>query len=364
MRNNTRKAALGGMVAVAITAMLAGCASAPEDDGSTGGDEAADISPCIVSDSGGFNDQSFNQLGLEGLEAAADELGVEAAQAESQSEADFTSNIDNLIADGCDMMITVGFLLAEATASAAEANPDVNFAIIDDSSIEADNVQPITYDTAQAAFLAGYAAAAASETGTVATWGGMNIPTVTIFMDGFALGVEHYNSENGADVEVLGWDVDAQDGSFVGSFEAGPDAKAMAQTFLQQGADVLFPVGGPIFQSAGEAIRDAQAANPDTMYAMVGVDADLYVTAPDLSDLFLTSVMKGMAEGVEAVVVDAAAGEFTNEPYVGTLENDGVGVAPFHDFESVVPEGLEAELDTLSAAIVSGDITVDSPSSP
>ncbi|WP_092505344.1 BMP family ABC transporter substrate-binding protein [Agrococcus jejuensis] len=361
---NIRKTALGGLATLGVAALLAGCASAPEEGPAESGEATADISPCIVSDAGGFNDQSFNQLGLEGLEAAADELGVEASQAESQSETDYQSNIQNLLDNGCDMMITVGFLLAEATSAAAEANPDVNFAIIDDSSITADNVQPITFDTAQAAFLAGYAAAASSQSGIIATWGGINIPPVTIFMDGFVLGAQYYNEQNGADVQVLGWDVEAQDGTFVGAFEAGPAANATATTFLQQGADIVMPVGGPIFLSAGEAIRTAQAENPDTRYGMIGVDADLSQTAPEYADLFVTSVLKGMDAGVEAVVLADAAGEFSSDPYVGTLENDGVGIAGFNEWESQVPEGLADELETIRTAIIAGDIVVDSPSSP
>ncbi|GAA2171629.1 BMP family ABC transporter substrate-binding protein [Agrococcus versicolor] len=361
---NIRKTALGGLATLGVAALLAGCASAPEEGPAESGEATADISPCIVSDSGGFNDQSFNQLGLEGLEAAAEELGVESNQAESQAETDYQSNIANLIDNGCDMMITVGFLLAEATSAAAESNPDVNFAIIDDNSITADNVQPITFDTAQAAFLAGYAAAASSQTGVIATWGGINIPPVTIFMDGFVLGAEYYNSENGADVQVLGWDVEAQDGTFVGAFEAGPAANATATTFLQQNADIVMPVGGPIFLSAGEAIRTAQSENPDVRYGMIGVDADLSQTAPEYADLFVTSVLKGMDAGVEAVVLADAAGEFSSDPYVGTLENDGVGIAGFNEWEDQVPEGLADELETIRTAIIAGDIEVDSPSSP
>lgn len=320
-----------------------------------------DITPCIVSDEGGFDDRSFNQLGAEGLRAAAETLGVEPILVESSSPSDYAPNLDSVIAQGCNMVVSVGFSLAEATGAAAEANPDVDFAIIDDNSIEADNVQPIVYDTAQAAFLAGYAAASYSETGKIATWGGIPIPPVTIFMDGFVQGAEYFNEQNDANVEVLGWDVEAQEGSFTGGFAAGVEAKSMAQTFIGQGADVLLPVGGPIFLSAIEAIRDA---GDDSGIVMVGVDADLYETSADNGDLFLTSILKGMATGVETVVEQAAAGEFTNEAYVGTLENDGVGIAPFHDFEGVVDGELQSQLDEIRAAIIAGDIMVESPASP
>ncbi|MGM1029857.1 MAG: BMP family lipoprotein [Actinomycetota bacterium] len=367
MRKFTRSAARGGAIALGAALLLAGCAAAPEAPSGSepAGSEApaatTDIQPCIVSDEGGFDDRSFNQLGAEGLRAAAEGLGVEPIEVESASPADYAPNLDSVIAEGCNMVVSVGFQLAEATGAAATANPDINFAIIDDSSVEADNVQPIVYDTAQAAFLAGYTAASYTESGIIATWGGLQIPPVTIFMDGFVQGAEYYNEQNGTDVQVLGWDVDGQSGSFTGGFAAGVEAKAMAETFIGQGADVLMPVGGPIFLSAAEAIRDQ---GDDSGIVMIGVDADLYETSPDNADLFLTSVLKGMSTGVQTVVEQAAAGEFTNEPYVGTLENDGVGLAPFHDFEGSVDPELQTQLDEIREAIIAGEITVESPASP
>lgn len=366
MRKFTRTTARGGALAVGAMLLLAGCAAAPDaPSGSSPASEdaapAVDVQPCIVSDEGGFDDRSFNQLGAEGLRAAAEALGVEPIEVESASPADYAPNLSSVIDQGCTMVVSVGFSLAEATAAAAEANPDISFAIIDDSSIEADNVQPIVYDTAQAAFLAGYAAASYTESGIIATWGGLQIPPVTIFMDGFVAGANHYNEQNGTDVQVLGWDVDGQTGSFTGGFAAGVEAKSMAETFIGQGADVLLPVGGPIFLSAAEAIRDQ---GDDSGIVMIGVDADLYETAPDYGDLFLTSILKGMATGVQTVVEQAAAGEFSSEPYVGTLENDGVGIAPFHDFEDSVDPELQAQLDEIEAAIIAGELEVASPASP
>ncbi len=368
MRKFNRSALRGGAIALGASLLLAGCAAAPQaPTGSepAGSDPAAapttDIQPCIISDSGGFDDRSFNQLGAEGLRAAGETLGVEPVEVESQSEADYAPNLSTVIDGGCNMVVSVGFALSEATAAAAEANPDVNFTIIDDNQIDLPNVKPIVYDTAQAAFLAGYAAASYSESGKVATWGGMQFPTVTIFMDGFAEGVAHFNEQSGENVEVLGWDVEAQTGSFTGGFEAGPTAKSMAETFIQQGADVLLPVGGPIFLSAAEAIRDQ---GDDSGIAMIGVDADLYETSPDYADMFLTSILKGMSQGVQTVVEEAAAGEFSNEPYVGTLENEGVSIAPFHDFEDTVDPELQTQLDEIREAIIAGEITVESPASP
>lgn len=313
----------------------------------------------MVSDSGGFNDKSFNQLGFEGLTKAATALSVKPIAVESKADTDYQPNIDNLVAQNCNVIVTVGYLLAPATKAAAAANPKINFAIVDDSSISAPNVKPIVFDTAQAAFLAGYAAASYSKTGVVGTFGGMAIPPVTIFMDGFVEGVKYFNDTKGKSVKVLGWDVTAQNGVFTGGFAAGTEAKAAAQGLIDQNADVILPVGGPIFLSAGQAIRDSKKP-----IALIGVDADTYVTAPELKDLFLTSVLKGVGVGVNDVVTAAAKGSFDKTPFVGTLKNGGVGLAPFHDYESKVAPELAGELKTLQADIISGKVKVTSPSSP
>src|SRR5699024_7955390 len=109
---------------------------------------------------------------------------------------------------------------------------------------------------------------------------------------------------------------------------------------INQGVDVLLPVGGPIFLSGIEAIKDS-----GDEIAMIGVDADLYETADSDNEMFLTSIMKEMSQGVYNIITDAAKGNYSNEPYVGTLENDGVGLAPFHDWEDKVSDSLQGELD-------------------
>lgn len=346
-----------GLTIATAGLLIAGCAPAPGSPTEQNTDAATDLVPCMVSDTGGYDDKSFNQAGLAGITAAADALGVEPITVESATETDFAPNIDQLIGNGCGLIVSVGFLLADATKAAAEANPGTDFAIIDDASISAENVKPITFETSQASFLAGYAAASYSRSGIVGTYGGVQIPPVTIFMDGFVAGVDYFNEQNDADVRALGWDATTQTGTFTGSFAAGVEAKTAAQGLIDQGADVLLPVG-PIFSSAGEAIRDS-----GDDIALVGVDSDNYVTAPDLKDLFLTSVTKGVTAGTEDVVTAAAQGEFSAEPYVGTLKNEGVGIAPFHDFESKVDPDLAAQLDEITQGIIDGSIVVDSPSS-
>ncbi|MEQ1736840.1 MAG: BMP family ABC transporter substrate-binding protein, partial [Rhodoglobus sp.] len=251
LRITSRGRALSGIALIGTSALvLAGCAAAPEEGGPTAA--PSDFIPCMVSDSGGFDDKSFNQLGYEGLTEASATLGVTPITVESSSETDYAPNIDSLVSQGCTLIITVGFALSAATLVAAEANPDIEFALIDDAAdgnfdgvVDFDNTKPIVFDTAQAAFLVGYAAASYSKSGIVATWGGMNFPTVSIFMDGFAQGVAYYNTMMGMGVTVLGYDPANPDAAaMTGGFEANDVAKSTAQNFIDQGADVLLPVGG------------------------------------------------------------------------------------------------------------------------
>lgn len=369
MNLTPRKTVIAGLATLAVGAVaLSGCAPAPTTSTAPSGPAVANFLPCMVSDAGGFNDHSFNELGLDGLQAAAKDLGVKEAHVQSNSNDEFAPNIDSLIQQGCNLIITVGFNLSAATVTAANANPNVKFAIVDDqldndfdgkNDVTGGNGKPILFNSAEAAFLGGYAAASYSKTGVVGTFGGMQIPSVAIFMDGFAEGVAYYNQVKGTSVKVVGWDVASQKGTFTGGFEAGTAAKKSAQSLLDQNADVLFPVGGPIYQSAAEAIRDKGGD-----IALIGVDADVYLTDPTVDDLLLTSVQKGVDSAVKQVVEDTAQGKFDATPFVGTLANGSLNLAPFHDFASKVNPSLQGEIDQLKADIISGKVPVTSVNSP
>ncbi|WP_203580629.1 BMP family lipoprotein [Microbacterium hibisci] len=369
----SRTKKLAGLAAAASIALaLAGCGSAPEPDatGDAGGSDVVEgFQPCLISDAGGWNDKSFNQSAKEGMDRAAEELGIEPLELESTSENDYAPNMETAVAEGCTLIVAVGFNLAAATVESATANPDVNYAIIDDfadtdfdGTTDAPNIKPLVFNTAEAAYLGGYAAAAwSAQSGVnkVGTFGGMQIPSVAVFMDGYQQGVEKYNEDKGGDVQVFGWDAEAQTGSFTGGFEANDTAKQTAQGVLDQGVDVILPVGGPIYQSAAAAITDAGSG-----VVMLGVDKDLVVADPDVADLTLVSIMKAIDVAVYDATVAAAAGDFDPEPYVGTLENEGVKLSSFHDFESQLPEGLLDELTALQEQIIAGDIVVESTNSP
>ena len=265
------------------------------------------------------------------------------------------------MADGCDTIVAVGFKLAPATKVSAKANPDIEYILIDDAADndfdgtkDADNIKPILYDTAQAAFLAGYAAADYTKTGVVGTYGGQPFPTVTIFMDGFKQGVEYYAKEKGKKVELFGWEGNDK-GVFTGSFDAYETATNTAKQVLDQGVDVILPVGGPIYQGALTAIEDS---GKDV--ALIGVDADFYETDPNTRDVVLTSILKDMKVSTYEAVLAAGKGDFDGTAYVGTLENEGVDLAPFHNFEDKVNPELAEELETVKAGIIDGSIKVTS----
>ncbi|SMY03054.1 nucleoside-binding protein [Brevibacterium antiquum CNRZ 918] len=346
-------------IAAASALVLSACGS-----GDSGDSKAEDFLGCMVSDSGGWDDQSFNQSGREGLQAAVDNLGIEESLAESQGDADFKPNVDNMIQQGCNLTFGVGFLLEDAIQEAAEANTDLNFALIDSTFSDADgkpvtldNAKPVVFNTAEAAYLAGYVAAASSESGKVGTFGGIQIPSVTIFMDGFADGVKKFNEENKKDVKLLGWNKEKQDGSFSGDFENQGQGQALTKQLISQGADVIMPVAGPVGLGAAAAAKDAKDVK------LIWVDSDGYEST-EYGDIILTSVVKNIPNAVEDTVAEAQEDKFTSEPYVGTLENEGVGLAPYHDFEDKVPEDVKKKVEELEKKIIDGSLTVDSESTP
>ena len=361
MKSFIRAAALGGAAALA----LAACGSAPSATPSTSSG-ASNFKACMVSDAGGFDDKSFNQSGYEGLQKANAELGVQVKAVESKQEGDYTPNVAAMLSQKCDLIIGVGYLLEPAIHKAAEANPNVHFALGDSAFQDANydpvtlaNAKPILFDTAQAAYLAGYLAAGMTTTRTVGTYGGMQIPSVTIFMDGFADGIAEYNKTNSASVKLLGWDKDKQTGLFAGSFDDQSKGQAQGKSLLDQGADIIMPVAGPVGLGTVAAIKSAKNGP-----MFIGVNSDWVLSGPDSSSVTLTSVMKQIGQAVFDTIKSSAGGKFVTDPYVGTLQNGGVGIAPYHDFASKVPTQLSSKVDSLKQDIIDGKITVTSTSSP
>jgi basic membrane protein A len=304
----------------------------------------------MVTDMGGIDDKSFNAVSWQGVQRAIDELGVEGSYLESQQQTDYATNITQYLNQGANLIVTVGFLLAADTKTFAEQNPDANFAIVDEVS-SAPNVYGLTFATDEAGFMAGYAAAAATQTGKVAAFGGINIPTVSIFMVGFEAGVNYYNEQKGTEVEVLGWSTAENNGVFVGNFESTDDGRRVAEEFMAEGADIIMPVAGPVGLGTAQAVKEAGNA------WVIGVDTDWTVSAEEYKDVVFTSVMKRIDNAVfdaVSMVVDPEFAGFDGANYVGTLENNGVDIAGIA--EGTVPEETAAELEAIRAGIIAGEI--------
>jgi basic membrane protein A len=322
--------------------------------GSAPAANAAATKACLALDTGGVDDKSFNASAWSGAQAAAKaNSAVTVKYLAATSDADYAPNIKKL----------VDFLINGAIVAAAKANPTVNFAIVDqdgedhgaDGSVypgtKFKNLKPLQFNTNESSFQAGYLAAGVSKTGKVATYGGLNIPPVTIFMDGFAKGVAHYNKVKGKKVEVLGWDTAKKDGLFVGGFSDSAKALQISKNFEQQGADVIFPVAGGLGgATAGNSMTSKKSV-------VIWVDTDGYVAAKQYRSVLLTSVVKGVDTSVKGVILDQATGKFSSDGYFGNLKNAGTYLAPYHDLIRRVPSALRSEVTKLGNDIRNGKVS-------
>jgi basic membrane protein A len=342
---------------VAVVGVLAGCGTKRAAGEDAAGNAAPSYTACMVTDTGGIDDSGFNGAAWAGLQAAQAAGAATVSYVQSRTEADYATNIASLQSRGCKTIVTVGGLMADATAAAAKASPDTRFIEVDAPG-NGINIRGIQYNTAEAGFLAGYLAAGYSKTGKVATWGGLKIAPVTVFMDGFAEGIAYYNTRKGTSVQLLGWDEASQNGSFSGSFDDQSKGQQFATNFIAQGADVLFPVAG----DAG--LGTASVAMTSGKAVVIWVNNDGYLSEPAYRSVMLTTVYKQITDPVGRLVTEAASGSSDTSDYLGTLANSGVGLSPFHDFESQVPDSLKTELEQIGNDIRSGAIAIKSAAQP
>lgn len=364
-----KKSVIGSGLVLALA--LAGCATPPPAQSAaptaaTSNAAQSNFLACMVSDSGGFDDKSFNQTSYKGLTDAKAKLAIPTKEVQSKTTTDFAPNVQAMVDAKCNMIVTVGFLLGDATKAAAEKNPNIKFAIVDFAYTDAAsgkntapaNLKGLVFNTGEPAFLAGYAAASISKTGKVATYGGAKIPSVTAFMSGFDQGVKYYNQAKGKSVQLLGWDSAKNDGQFIpgaSPFEDVAGGKQVATALVAQGADVIMPVAGP----AGEGgLQVAQASGGKV--SAIWVDTDGYTSQPNYKSVIATSVGKAMDVAVFEAIKAAKDGTFTNDLYVGTLKNGGAYLAPFHDFDAKVTAETKAELKKIQGDIVAGTLTIKS----
>jgi len=308
---------------------------------------------CQVTDMGGIDDKSFNATAWKGMEAAETDFGVEIKYLESQQQSDYEVNLNAFVEEGCDLIVSVGYLLADATSAVATANPDMKFSIIDNGNMGLTNVRGNYSDIQEATFLVGYLAAGMTTTGKVGTYVGILFPSTQAFMDGYAMGVAYYNQVHGTAVEVLGWDMETQEGLEVGNFESLDDGRAMGETLLDEGADIIMPVAGPVGAGTLAVMQERGTG------LLIGVDDDWSVKYPDQADFILASAMKKINVFVYDTIEKVINGEFAGgEDYALTLENDGVGLVYGTAWADQIPAELMAEIEALIPQIIDGSIAV------
>ena len=332
---------LSALVAVlALATVAAGCgvddddeaeATTPAATGDTGGAEPIRVG--LVTDIGGLNDRGFNELANTGVEQGVDELGVDSRVLESKSDADYIPNLSQLAEEGYNLIISNGFLMGEATESAAKEFPESNFAIID-FAYEAPppNLLGLVFKEQEVGYLAGYLAAKVSESGTVSTVGGQKIPPVDRFIAGFQAGAKAANP----DITLLN--------GYSQDFVDQAKCKEVALDQIAKGSDVVFQVAG------GCGLGALDAAKEKSVWG-IGVDKD----QSDLGDHILTSAVKRVDQAVFQTIEKAANGEFEGGLTAFGLAEDGVGLGQTSD---QVDQAILDEVDEQRQMIIDGEITI------
>ncbi|PJF44734.1 MAG: BMP family ABC transporter substrate-binding protein [Phototrophicales bacterium] len=298
----------------------------------------------LVTDVGRVDDGSFNESAWNGL-LAVERCGAEVDFIETQSSTDYADNIAEFAEDGYDIIVTVGFALGEATVEAAAAYPDVRFIGVDQFQVApVPGVTGLIFPEDQAGFLAGVLAASLSESGKIAAVLGTDqVPPVVAFNEGYRAGALYVNP----DIEILST---YHPGGLDVAFTDPQWGAATARQALDQGADVIFSAGGQT--GNGGLIEVAAAASNGNPPYCIGVDTDQWFTVPEAHPCLVTSAIKIIDGGIAELVIAYANGTIEDGNYVGK-----VGLAPFHDFDSVISQELKDMLDQIAVDLSSGALS-------
>jgi basic membrane protein A and related proteins len=361
-RRGRRRQQVATTVAVAVGALLlAACSNSSSATGSSEASSNAashsDFSACLMISATGIADHSFNQSAWAAMTEAKSKLGITTKYLAQSGSTDYATIGAQFVQQGCSMIIGVGFNTQTTINTLAPQNPNIKFALIDSTlTAKVPNAVSLTYQTDQAGFLGGYLAAGLSKSGTVGVYGNEAIPPVELYMTGYVYGVDYYNKTNNANIKVIGWDPLAKTGQFVGSFTDVNKGKLITQAEIQQGADVIFPVAGPIDAGTATAVR--AAGGPKAGYYMLWVDSDGCVSNPDGCDVIVSTVQKNIQPSLYAVISKTVNGNFPTGSYLGTLSNNGVGLAPYHNLSADVPAKLQEQITQLTKDVASGAVKV------
>lgn len=298
----------------------------------------------LVTDVGLVDDKSFNQAAWTGAQHGAELLGVPVSYIETQDSKDYADNIALYANEGCDVIVTVGFAMADATAIAGAEYPDIQFIAVDAFQGEAmDNVAGLIFNEDRAGFLAGALAASMSESGIVGQVLGTNlVPPVQAFGSGFDLGAKHINP----DIQIL---KTYHPGAIEVAFGDPEWGATTSRQAMDNGADVIFAAGGAT--GNGGLIEIASEAEAGSRVFCIGVDLDQWYSVPEAQPCLITSAEKHMVQGVSDLIVQAAAGEMPTGNVFGT-----VGLAPYHDFDSQISDEIKATIDEIAAALNDGSM--------
>ncbi len=350
----TRKLWTKGVpLAVTLAVITAACSGGGADGGQPTADPEAssvaqaDVRVGLTTSIAGLGDQGFNDLAAAGVQLAEDELGIQGDVVEAGAETDYVPNMAGFAEDDYDLVYAVGFLMQDALREVATQHPDTNFAIID-AVVDEPNVASITFREEQGSFLAGVFAALMTQeagsadipkmTGTnkVGFIGGGDVPLIHKFQEGFEQGVHAVDPS----IEVLV--------AYAGSFTDAPKGKELALGMYNSGADIVYQAAGP----TGTGVIEA-AVELDRF--VIGVDADQNPVAPDH---VITSMLKNVDAAVFQTIESVTDGTFEAGVTVFGIENGGVGLAPFHSMDAIVPQAVKDQIAEFEEQLKSGEVEV------
>jgi basic membrane protein A and related proteins len=355
-------------VILTVTVLLAACAPAATPTAAPAASTAVPVQPMttaplpdgssikvgLVTDTGGVNDHSFNQLAWEGIQKASEEMGFEVKFIESGKPTDYETNIDALATEGYNVIITVGSRMGDATALKARQYPNIRFAIIDHAYSDGGltNVTSLMFAEDQAGFLAGVLAGGMSRSGFVCSVSSLLTPASERYMKSFFGGAAWQAGDN---IQFMNNYINIQTANEnVPSFTDLTQGKETALNLIGQGCDVVFVVGG-------STVNGALLAAKESYLPAIGADVDQYNTNPEVQDTLLSSAQKNVDVAVYNYLRTVADGSVKAGISTATLQNGGVGLAPFHDWDSKIPADLKAQIQKASDGIIDGSITIDLP---
>lgn len=329
---------LGALVFLlaAATMLLGACG---DDEKSSSGGSGGGLKVGLVTDVGKVDDKSFNQSAWEGVLRAKNELNATVKFIETTDAKDYQKNIEQFASEKYDVIVTVGFALAEATVAAAKKYPNIKFVGVDQfQAATLPNLAGLIFDEDKAGFLAGALAAEMTKGGTIGQVLGTDVvPPVVKFGKGYEAGAKYVKPS----IKVLTW---YHPGGLAKGFTDPEEGKKQALQMISQGADVIFAAGGNT--GNGGLLGCAEKG-----VLAIGVDTDQYLTLPQVQKVLLSSAMKLITPGLFNIIKASKDNQFKGGNVVGD-----VGLAPFHDLDAQVPAATKEKLKQIDADLKSGKL--------